>query len=428
MTAQVPEPGAGSGDILAAAAICAVDPYGIGGAVLRAHAGPVRDAWLDLLRRLSPESMPLVRVPLHIDDDRLLGGLDLSATLATGRPVRQPGVLVRADGGIVLLAMAERIAVAAAARIVAVMDAGALAGPDDRSVVPARFGVVALDEGDGDERPARTLLDRLALHLDLDAVPWREAALFAPFPGCDRATVERARAMLSSVTTPAEAIDALCTAAARLGIGSLRVPVLALRVARASAALDGRTAVDPEDLELAARLVLAPRATVLPGAAEPPPADDPSAQTRDEDAPDPPRPPPDSAAPEQRPEPPAGAEKEPEDEPAAANLEDIVLAAARAVVPADLLAGLAASARPGAARTSGRSGETRWSTARGRPAGRSASPGPASTSLPPCALRRRGRTSVVAPRRVRPTRIVSRASWSSATTSTSCATASAARR
>ena len=39
---------------------------------------------------------------------RLLGGLDLAATLHAGRPVAERGMLAEANGGIVLLAMAER--------------------------------------------------------------------------------------------------------------------------------------------------------------------------------------------------------------------------------------------------------------------------------------------------------------------------------
>ena len=42
--------------------------------------------------------------------DRLLGGLDLAATLRAGRPMPQRGLLAEADGGVLVLAMAERLA------------------------------------------------------------------------------------------------------------------------------------------------------------------------------------------------------------------------------------------------------------------------------------------------------------------------------
>ena len=76
--------------------------------MLRARAGPVRNAWLTLLRGFDPAA-PFRRIPLEITDDRLLGGLDLAATLRAGRPVAERGILVESDGGLVLLAMAERI-------------------------------------------------------------------------------------------------------------------------------------------------------------------------------------------------------------------------------------------------------------------------------------------------------------------------------
>src|SRR4051794_5056841 len=94
---------------LEAAALFAVDPIGLGGVVLRSSAGPLRQCWLDTVAALLPDGTPWLRVPLQVSDERLLGGLDLSATLQAGRPVAQRGLLASADGGVVLLSMAERI-------------------------------------------------------------------------------------------------------------------------------------------------------------------------------------------------------------------------------------------------------------------------------------------------------------------------------
>ena len=49
--------------------------------------------------------------------------------------------------------------------------------------------------------------------------------------------ISAARERLSALRTNAEQVEAMCTAAAALGIVSLRAPMLALRVACASAAL-----------------------------------------------------------------------------------------------------------------------------------------------------------------------------------------------
>ena len=91
-----------------AAALLAIDPIGLGGACLRAAAGPWRHAWLDRLQALLPAGTPLRRLPHGASDSALLGGLDLAATLSRGQPVLQPGLLSQANGGLLLLAMAER--------------------------------------------------------------------------------------------------------------------------------------------------------------------------------------------------------------------------------------------------------------------------------------------------------------------------------
>ena len=107
-----------------AAALCAVDPSGLGGVVVRAAAGPVRDLWTTHLRSLLPPGEPLRRMPSRIADERLLGGLDLAATLASGRPVRLPGLLAQTDRGVLLLPMAERLSAQRSAQLAAVLDRG----------------------------------------------------------------------------------------------------------------------------------------------------------------------------------------------------------------------------------------------------------------------------------------------------------------
>ena len=89
---------------------------------LRALAGPVRERWLALLRELLPAGTPLRRLPLHVGDGRLLGGLDLAATLRAGRPVGRARAAGRGRRRRGAPAMAERLAPATAARLAAVLD------------------------------------------------------------------------------------------------------------------------------------------------------------------------------------------------------------------------------------------------------------------------------------------------------------------
>ncbi len=77
----------------------AVDPAGLGGVLVSARPGPVLDRWLaDLKATLA--GLTWRKLPQGIDDARLLGGLDLAATLATVAPVAERGLLADAHGGI----------------------------------------------------------------------------------------------------------------------------------------------------------------------------------------------------------------------------------------------------------------------------------------------------------------------------------------
>jgi magnesium chelatase subunit D len=323
-------------DALAAATLLAVAPHGLGGAVLRGAPGPARERWLAAFRTLLPEGAPFRKLPPGAPDGRLLGALDIAATLAAGRPVAARGLLAEADGGVLLAPMAERLSAGTAAHLAGALDIGAVALQRDGLALrlPTRFALVLLDEGVTEEEVAPApLLDRLAFHVALDgAVPQMALPDIA---------VSAARARLPGVTASSGTVEAFCAAGLALGIASLRAPMLALVAARAAAALAGRDLVTPEDAALAARLVLAPRATRLP---EPAP----------------------EAAPE--PQPSGGEERRRKEEEGV--LEDVVLAAARAAIPPGTLARLALNqaARRGAA-SAGRAGELRASAARGRPAG-----------------------------------------------------------
>jgi magnesium chelatase subunit D len=350
------------------ASLFAVDPVASGGVALRAMAGPVRDRWLALLRELLAAQAPLRRIPLNVSDSRLLGGLDLAATVRTGRIVADRGLLAEADGGVVLLAMAERVSPATAARLALALETGevilereGLAGRTS-----ARFGVIALDEGmAGDERLPAVLRDRLAFHVDLSDVRHGHASWRWHTP----AEIAGARAGVPHVRARDEVVEVLCQAASALGIASLRAPLLALRIAKAAAALDGRAEVSDDDVALASSLVLAPRATQLPPAADPAPEDAESAgegdnrqQTGSQDASD--ATPPDA------------------DETPDRELGEVVLEAVQAAIPAGLLARLRAeSGIRIRAPSAGRAGAMRASPLRGRPAGVRAGPPGANARL-----------------------------------------------
>lgn len=295
---------------LLATALLAVDP-GLGGLVVRARAGPVRDR---LLERLAFVPLRQTRLSTAPEDAVLFGGTDTAATLATGTLVRTKGLSAEAPR-LLILPMAERMPSTLAARLACVLESGHVA--------------VALDEAAApDEGVPASLADRLALHVALDDVPIRAAVMPGAAP-----RIALARARLPAICGH-EAASVLVALAAELGVPGLRAPWLALRTARACAALAGRAVPAEADVAAAACLVLAPRATTAP------------------DSPEPPEPPEQTASREDAANP--GADR---------SAEDRLLQAARTALPPDLLRRLASQtgARPagtgaGACKKTGRRG------------------------------------------------------------------------
>ena len=386
----------------------ALDPVLLGGVWLRTPHGPVRERWLAEMAALGG---PGVRIPTHVDDERLMGGLDLSASLRSGSTVAQSGLLSRAHGHWVVLPMAERMHAETLARLIQAQDRGEVHAlhVGNQAAQSCAFGVVALDESLPDEPPlASALCDRLSLWLDLREVAWADVGHTAlgaspwadvnvkdiaaatatatatatrpasnalpsrPLPPGAVAVhampkaVQSARERLKHIQLSDDQTQALCHTALALGVGSLRASLTACRLACASAAWHGHSEVSEADVAWAARMVLAPRATHLPALppeseadSEPPPPSE--AEALPDDQVPPPEPPP----------PEDDSEDTPEDQPAppsAQDLQDLVLAAALASIPPNLLDRMVLGATtPKGARSAGSSGAAQRSRQRGRP-------------------------------------------------------------
>ena len=322
-------------DALLAARLFAADPAKLAGIRLRARAGPVRDRWLAYLKSQLSVGVPFRKIPAGIGADRLLGGLDLAATLSANRPVYLPGVLAEAHGGVAILPMAERTAPHVTAGLMAVLDQGEVVVERDGLTLrsPARIGVVMLDEGVDDEAPPAALTERMAITISLEGITISEAEV-----------PPSVSAIRAAIVPTDSAIAALCSVAAAFGIDSARAPILALGVAAASAAEAGRTAIADEDLVIATRLALFPRARIFPKA--------------------------DAETPEQDEAPPDDTQGESENDGEIGQVADRVIEAIRAALPPDVLAGLEKAAATGRSTQSGRgSAALRKSLTRGRPVG-----------------------------------------------------------
>ncbi|MDG5749068.1 magnesium chelatase subunit D [Qipengyuania sp. XHP0207] len=307
-------------DALLALRLFLMAPVRLGGLSLRGG-GPARDLVLEKLREDGAE---LRRIPMHVDDERLLGGVDFAASIASGHKVRQRGLLEEAAGCVFVVPLAERLPEAIAGRIAQELDAASMAGG---------FGLVLLDDGiEPDDRPPSCLLERIAFDCDLSRV----ASLDVDDAGKSIAIEPDAVALLDD-----RQLASIAATASALGIPSVRPMLFAAETARLHAALNGREQPDENDLQIAARLVLAPRARQLP-ASEPEPAEaqNESPAERTDDG----------------------------SETSEGKLEDIVLEAAAAAIPPDLLAQLSSGKANRNAAGSG-SGKRRKSALRGKPIG-----------------------------------------------------------
>ena len=335
-------------DAILAAEVLATDPSFIGGVRVRSLPGPVRETWLQLVQDLLPQNTPWRRIPAHVSESRLLGGLDLAATLKYGRPVAETGILQECDNGVSILAMAERANRSIVAHLCSALDQKSVTLEREglRGQVKSSFGLIALDEGlDQEEYAAISLQDRLAISIDLHGISVNDLLE----SNLNASTISEARSNVSNLKVPDEVTRSLCVASDALGVESPRVMIMAHRVVRTIKLLLGDNSDWDNAIASAIRLVLLPRALRLPAMDQmednqPPEVDQVEQEQQTETLKD------------------ISGKVEP--------MQEHVLESVLANLPPDLLARLKVqSARTAQGRNSGKVGQIQKSFKRGRPMG-----------------------------------------------------------
>ena len=264
----------GADDLKLALYLTAIDPK-IGGVLIE---GPRGMAKSTLARGLADllASGQFVTLPLGATEERLVGTLDLDAALSEGRAQFSPGVLAKADGGVLYV---DEVNLLPDHLVDLLLDVAA-SGTNliERDGIShrhsAKFVLIGtMNPEEGELRPQ--LLDRFGLNvalgghtapeqrgqiirrrLDFDSDPQGFCAEWEHRQQTLRERCEQARRALASIPLDDAALAQITERCFAAGVDGLRADLVWLRAARAHAAWRGAGAIAGEDIDAVADFAL----------------------------------------------------------------------------------------------------------------------------------------------------------------------------
>lgn len=299
MTDQFPLAAVVAADSLKLAlCLAAIDPA-IGGVLIEGPRGMAKSTLARGVAQLLPGGH-FVTLPLGASEERIVGTLDLDAALAESRAQFSPGLLAKADGGVLYV---DEVNLLPDHLVDLLLDVAASGiNHVERDGIShqhaARFVLIGtMNPEEGQLRPQ--LLDRFGLKVILDAQPEPQA----------RAEIVRRRlafdadpaAFLQQWAAPQQALRERCLAARNgllqialddasvneiaercyaAGVDGLRADLVWLRAARAHAAWRGAESISAEDIDAVESFALSHRQRhTPPPAANPPQSQPPSSSS-----------------------------------------------------------------------------------------------------------------------------------------------------
>jgi Mg-chelatase subunit ChlI len=227
---------------------------------------------------------PFVNLPVSATEDRVVGTLDIEKAIQKGERHFEPGVLAAANRGLLYIDEVNLLD----DHVVDILLDSAAMGMNivEREGIsfahPARFILVGtMNPEEGDLRPQ--LLDRFALSVEIRGIlePRQRVQImerniaFETDPEAFREEwlpkeqelseqIEKARQLVDRVRYTSRDLLVIADLTAKMQVDGHRADLVILKAARAHAAFEGREAINPRDIALAAELALPHRVKAGP--------------------------------------------------------------------------------------------------------------------------------------------------------------------